>query len=266
MASTARISLDDSNTASRCGGVPPAPEGHCFSSTIELKSLRSRIATLSGSSFQRPKVFATNAAEDRIDRNLPESKLLEPLNMGLPEFSVNYARPKLRAEDVWWDLLEQWRNWAPSYFNVGQIIKHYLGVRQTYRDDQRRLTLLYLYWDPSNAHEFAEYDMHSRQVRDVVNRVRSSELRFFAMSHRDLWNEWRSIPYLASHAENLARRYDSLASIRSYSRADKQSVVIVSSRPAPVSETSSLRQISRHADRRISKSYYRSVSTCDSRA
>ena len=127
-----------------------------------------------------------------------ESKFLEFLTPGKAEFSSTYSRLKLPlCEPMWWDALEHARNSCESYFDAAQIIKHYLGLRHSYQLDQRRLHLLYLYWEPANADQFPAYCDHRAQVAAFERRVRSSTVHFAGMSYRELWQTWEVIPAFA---------------------------------------------------------------------
>ena len=114
-----------------------------------------------------------------------------------------------RCEPVWWTMLEEAKTWPPSYFDVAQIIKHYLGLRRTYQD-RRKVHLVYLYFEPGNAVEFEEYRRHSEQVNQVRTKVVDSEVHFVAMSCGRLWKEWLEVPNLREHAEKLRHRYEVL--------------------------------------------------------
>jgi len=136
-----------------------------------------------------------------------ESKLLEPLEKGSPAFSSSYAKDRLkRCEDNWWQLLEEWRLGAPCYFDAPQIIKHYLGLRNTFQDD-RKVHLLYLYWEPQNHQEFPEFQLHAQQLREFAGRVANSAVTFHFMTHSDLWNEWLKNDGLREYTQKLIERY-----------------------------------------------------------
>jgi hypothetical protein len=109
---------------------------------------------------------------------------------------------------MWWEAHEQARNSGECRFDRAEINKHYLGLRHTYRSDPRRLHLLYLYWEPANADSLPAFQEHRDQVSAFARQVSSSAIRFQAMSYRELWARWESIPGIADHVRNLRARYD----------------------------------------------------------
>ena len=138
-----------------------------------------------------------------------ESKLLEPLSSKRPEFSESYSKTKLPyCEDQWWQLLEMARGASNSfkYFDVAQIIKHYLGLRHSYSDG-RNVHLIYIYWQPVNMANFTEYKMHSDEIEKATRVVQGSAVNFISMTYEDLWNSWKGDEELNRHAEILRYRY-----------------------------------------------------------
>lgn len=136
-----------------------------------------------------------------------ESKLLEPLTQKQPKFSENYKKLSLpRCEEQWWQLLESSKSWRPSHFDVAQIIKHYLGLRNKYRDG-RQIHLVYIYWQPLNASGFQEYEMHQKEIELTASFLDGSEVDFVAMNYHQLWDSWAKDPMLEIHAGNLKQRY-----------------------------------------------------------
>jgi hypothetical protein len=89
-----------------------------------------------------------------------------------------------------------------------QIIKHYLGLRHTFRSDARRLHLLYLYWEPANADSLLAFQEHREQVSAFARHVSGSVVHFHGMSYRQLWERWESVPGIVGHVHNLRARYD----------------------------------------------------------
>ena len=137
-----------------------------------------------------------------------ESKFLESLTPKKPEFSDSYSLAKLPyCEKQWWTLLNDAKLWSPSYFDVAQIVKHYLGLRNTYKNDNRRKHLFYIYWQPSNAADFSEYRTHQKEINKAANFLRDSQVNFVSISYDQLWSDWKSDSTLREHALNLIKRY-----------------------------------------------------------
>jgi len=137
-----------------------------------------------------------------------ESKFTELLGKKRPNIQASYLRKNFpNCDDAWWNLLGEARTWPPSHFDVAQIIKHSLGLSNTFRDS-RPVHLIYLYWAPVNADDFPEYRLHAKDVEKVAARVRRSSLKFTAMTYSALWDQWLEIPDLKLHAESLRERYE----------------------------------------------------------
>jgi hypothetical protein len=136
-----------------------------------------------------------------------ESKLLEPLTKKQPRFSTSYVLDKLpRCEKQWWALLESAKHWSPAHFDVGQIIKHYLGLRNQCPDG-RRIHLIYLYWRPSNAASLPEYTEHYGEIQEVLRYLHGSEVEFTPLDYIQLWDDWQKGPEMEQHATRLKERY-----------------------------------------------------------
>ena len=136
-----------------------------------------------------------------------ESKLLEPLTQKKSKFSASYTRTNLpRCEEQWWALLEDTKRRSPGYFDAAQIIKHYLGLRNSFQDG-RRIHLLYIYWKPLNARDFPEYESHQQEIQRFTSFVAGSEVDFVAMDYLALWRHWRDETLLTPHVRNLMTRY-----------------------------------------------------------
>jgi hypothetical protein len=137
-----------------------------------------------------------------------ESKLTEPLCKKRPNFSARYLRTHFpRCEDVWWDLLVEVTAWQRQFFDVAQIIKHYLGLIG-HAETGQQIHLVYLYWEPLNGADFIEYRLHAEQVRYVQKRVAGSAVHFVGMTYHELWNHWMMVPALRAHTERLRQRYE----------------------------------------------------------
>jgi hypothetical protein len=138
-----------------------------------------------------------------------ESKFLETLTEKKADFSPAYSRQNLpQCEPMWWEALEQAGKLGECRFDRAQIIKHYLGLRHTYRADERCLHLLYLYWEPANANSLPAFQEHRDQLSAFARQVSGSVVHFHGMSYRELWERWESIPGIAGHVRNLRARYD----------------------------------------------------------
>ena len=137
-----------------------------------------------------------------------ESKLLEPLTLTKPHFSLSYSRARLpRCEEPWWNLLEQLRHWPPSHFDAAQLVKHYLGLRKQFPFG-KKVVLLYLFWKPLNAANIAEYLRHAEEIEQFRNAIsEGGNVQFIAMDYLQLWESWSEDSELSKHANLLKQRY-----------------------------------------------------------
>ncbi len=111
---------------------------------------------------------------------------------------------------IWLGMLQQLRSTPGIYQHVdlGGLVKHALALGRTFPD--RLTTLLYLYWEPLDADQFAEFRRHRSELAMVADALHSAGVRFAAQSFGSLWREWaerRSPPWLAGHVARLHARY-----------------------------------------------------------
>jgi hypothetical protein len=141
-----------------------------------------------------------------------ESKLLEYFEPTKPEFAEAYKAVEPDSEPCWWDVYEAARHGTAQHLDVAQLVKHYFGLRrfQAAASEPLKLTLLYLFWEPSNWQDVAECVRHRQEVEALARQVERSSIEFRWMTYPSLWREWVSIPHLARHARNLQARYEVL--------------------------------------------------------
>ena len=134
-----------------------------------------------------------------------ESKLTEYLTPKIAEFSEKYkTHPFPNAEQMWLSIIGQVEN-KKYYFDVAQMIKHYLGLTNTY--PHKKITLLYLYWQPQNADLFPVFQTHSQQIEAFAKKVQNSKVKFISITYPQLWQSWQNIPQLSTHLNHLKRKY-----------------------------------------------------------
>lgn len=114
-----------------------------------------------------------------------ESKLLEPLSRKRPKFSESYSKSKLPyIEEKWWRILEDKRKGELQYLDVAQLIKHYLGLRNQYRN--RTVILFYLFWEPTNWQQLDIFVKHREEIEVFAGQVKDTSVRFVAQSYPEL--------------------------------------------------------------------------------
>ncbi len=95
-----------------------------------------------------------------------------------------------------------------SKLDAAQLIKHAFGLLNSCKDDD--VTLLYLYWEPSNHNNYCEFAEHRDELRRFTDRVSDAKPRFVSMSYYELWCSWADQSqsgWLESHLANLRARY-----------------------------------------------------------
>ena len=147
-----------------------------------------------------------------------ESKFLEPLRPRAAAFSDQYQEPfrgtsttTPLVEPPWARMYSRLREDPETYryLDAAQLAKHYLGLVVSFSDRQR--TLVYLYWEPTNAASLGPYRDHRREVNDFTASVAGCDTRFVALSYPALWREWdhnRSSLDLSEHIDRLRQRYE----------------------------------------------------------
>ena len=88
-----------------------------------------------------------------------------------------------RRSGPWFEEMVRLTSDPTSYvwLDAAQLVKHAFGLARTFHG--RRTTLLYLFWEPTNASNFSVFDQHKREVRRVyrsrtrwLSRVQINEL------------------------------------------------------------------------------------------
>jgi hypothetical protein len=145
------------------------------------------------------------------DGELPvaiESKCTEWMAAKAAQFSASYDR--LRAShghSPWFGELEQLRL-NPTrfrYVDAAQLVKHALGLLACF--GERRVELIYLYWEPRNHGDWPECRLHREEADDLASRMAHANICLIPMSYHELWAEWeRGEP--PAHLPLLRLRYD----------------------------------------------------------
>jgi hypothetical protein len=142
-----------------------------------------------------------------------ESKCTEYLSAKTANVADSYRRlaetGDPRAESRWLKTLEHLSEFR--HLEVYQLIKHFLGLARTYPNQP--LTLVYLYWEPTNGDALAEVRRHREeisQLEDLVAGDRRCGLK--ALSYSEHWRELDAMPskpnWLDRHLAELRRRYE----------------------------------------------------------
>jgi hypothetical protein len=142
-----------------------------------------------------------------------ESKFLEYFTQKEAKYAASYKREAVDSEDCWWDLLKQSKTKGKQYLDEAQLVKHYLGLRnfmgeQNVKQNVKKVTLLYLFWEPRNADSIDACKRHREEVEAIKDKVSGSQIQFEWTTYSRLWNEWNQIPQMTTHVANLRARYE----------------------------------------------------------
>ena len=140
-----------------------------------------------------------------------ESKCTEHLSPHVADFAESYLDEisDARCDTAWYCELLRLVDAPRAYrwLDAAQLIKHALGLMRTYPD--RSVTLLYLFWEPLNAVDYAHFAEHRREVAAFAERVAGPALVFESMTYADLWASWDAdvSRWLRAHLRELRERY-----------------------------------------------------------
>ncbi len=144
-----------------------------------------------------------------------ESKCLEPLHLKHMDFSPSYLTiTDKRADSSFFKLVLRPRESRYEFrrLEAAQLVKHYLGLINCWPD--KRVSLLYAYWEPQNANEFAEFTEHRKEIDKFQQLVSAeSSFAFRAVCYRELWAGWDNSEtpiWMQDHSLALRKRYDLL--------------------------------------------------------
>lgn len=136
-----------------------------------------------------------------------ESKCTEWMDSKPAVFSSSYDRLQSSLGDSAWFRVMRDLRVTPDRFrflDAAQLVKHAFGLLKRFGSQPVRL--VYLYWEPANAVQWAECLRHRDEVLELANAVADSTVRLVPMSYAQLWDEWeRAAP--PAHLPFLRMRY-----------------------------------------------------------
>lgn len=139
-----------------------------------------------------------------------ESKCLEYLTPKRPHFSPAYDRLARVSDPRWWAAYVDAKRGKKQHFDCAQLIKHYFGLN-VYQSKKgmlgRRITLVYLFWEPLNWQSVEECRRHKSELGVFARGIEGADVEFRWMTHTELWDEWATVPVLEEHAQRLKGRY-----------------------------------------------------------
>jgi hypothetical protein len=151
-------------------------------------------------------LFADGAAPVAV-----ESKCLEYLTPKTAAFSRSYDTiADARRDSPWFGLIDLLRR-DPGryrYLDAAQLVKHALGLmRAPFIDD---VTLLYLYWEPLNHADFAEFPSHREEIASLQTMLEGAKPLLRSATYAELWEDLRTRSqeaWLQAHVDRLQERY-----------------------------------------------------------
>lgn len=140
-----------------------------------------------------------------------ESKLLEHFGKKRAKFADSY-RDEItdsRRAGPWYAEMIRLRG-DPTYYqhlDAAQLIKHAFGLANTFSN--QNITLLYLYWEPTNGSEFDLLRTHREEIADFTSRIADGFPRFESVSYPELWTRWaeEGPASVAAHVHRMKERY-----------------------------------------------------------
>jgi predicted nuclease with RNAse H fold len=225
------VSEGDGNELSRAGGLQPNLHSAWSSAALAINTFarwrgsesRLRIGGIKAPGplmFERKSAIGLRGRPPNLDVLAVgdqsvlaiESKFTETLEPHTAAFSSTYVGAVQRLADRRWRaeyerLLKEPQRYR--FLDAAQLVKHYLGLRNSHAE--KAVALVYLFWEPKNAPELAPFATHRAEVREFAQAVEGADLRFLALSYRELWASWtqrKSPEWLSEHVDALVRRYD----------------------------------------------------------
>jgi hypothetical protein len=125
-----------------------------------------------------------------------ESKCLESLTSHKANFAAAYDSEirDERRRTAWFQemrlLVEEPRTYR--WLDAAQLVKHAFGLAYSFPD--RSVTLLYLFWEPSNPEAHPIFAEHRAEVTRFAASTIGGGPEFVAMSYPELWKLWDSHP------------------------------------------------------------------------
>jgi hypothetical protein len=145
-----------------------------------------------------------------------ESKLTEYLQSKNAHFSERYTAACAQLGHGSWRVCYDALRAKPtrfSFLDAAQLLKHYLGMKRELSSGRAGIapaTLLYLYWEPSDADSWPYFAAHRAEIAAFGADPDDPEVRFRALSYRELWSSWLDTgdAQLRGHVDALRARYD----------------------------------------------------------
>jgi len=141
-----------------------------------------------------------------------ESKCTEHLRSHKAKFRPAYDAEirDARRKTAWFKEMQRLRENPCAYrwLDAAQLVKHAFGLAYTFPN--RPVTLLYLFWEPSNPDKFPIFAEHRAEISQFAESVSGAGPDFVSMSYPELWASWAKHfepDWLPAHLGRLRTRY-----------------------------------------------------------
>ena len=141
-----------------------------------------------------------------------ESKCIEYLTKhdGSPFRDSYKKRVSKLAHGSWQSIYKRMVDGSAVFHHLdaAQLVKHYLGLKNTFPDVP--VTLFYIYWEPENPGAERAFANHRAEVESFARGLADPRVRFEAMSYPELWSRWERVTepaWVTAHVAALRERY-----------------------------------------------------------
>lgn len=137
-----------------------------------------------------------------------ESKFLETLTQKKPKISPTYSDELLFPIDKGFiEIVNHFReNNKKSYLDTAQLIKHSIGLVKNKGD--KKVKLIYIYWEPLNAEEFPEYKQHKAELEEFSELIKHiGGVEFHHTTYFEFYSKFVTDNIFKQHLENFKDKY-----------------------------------------------------------
>jgi hypothetical protein len=145
-----------------------------------------------------------------------ESKFTEYFTQKLPNHKNNLSEKYLDNEILSKYLPDGFNEKIIKYYSnennkkhldIAQLIKHSIGMIYNNIDKNKKLKLVYIYWQPLN--EIPECQKHKEEIDEFKKIIDEfiDFINFIPMSYLDFWNEFENHDLFKVHIKQMRERY-----------------------------------------------------------
>lgn len=94
--------------------------------------------------------------------------------------------------------------------DAGQLLKHFLAAKRTAISHERKIDLVYVFWEPADARRYTAFALHRDEARRLADQLADEHVRLMPVDYLSLWDSWLTSPspQLRRHAKALKLRYE----------------------------------------------------------